>query len=68
MTDRELTERYRSDVDFARSLFDNGKMTRSQFDQEIEHLDKEFFEKIGFFADYKTSTSVAERILAATRS
>lgn len=50
MTDREIAEKYLSDVRHARNMFENGAIDRSAFDALIERIDNVFFEDLEMLA------------------
>jgi len=62
-TEREITERYLSDVRAARSAFENGIITRFALDDLIEKVDHQFFADLEMLA-LITPTAELVKILA----
>ena len=61
MTSKDITDRYLSDVHSIRSLYENGKIDRFEYDERIAALDNNLFGDFEFLSE---SDSLVERIAA----
>lgn len=62
MTQKELTDRYLSDIKSLRTAHENGVLNRDDFDNHVANLDNRFFNDLDMLV-IVTPTAMLERIL-----